>query len=139
MVGVNFAGDEKVISVSEEGNVILFNISLNETNLLTGLFGFKVSVTCMSVCPHASWLSAFGLKNGLVVVADLRSKSFFIFLGSCTLCINIYKINCRISIKAFHFSCDNCYKGKYLKSPSNINLKIELQNNKYNISYFREW
>lgn len=66
------------MSVSEEGHVIVFNVPLNTTRFLNGLFSFKVTVTCMSVCPHMNWLTAFGLKNGLVMVADLRSKLLLI-------------------------------------------------------------
>lgn len=74
MIGATFAGDERIISVSEDGTIVIWNLPLNETNNIKELLGPKVSVTCISTCPHASWLTAFGLKNGLVIVTDLRSK-----------------------------------------------------------------
>lgn len=76
VVGATFAGDERVISVSEEGIIVIWNINTNETNVLKDIFTFKATVTCLSTCPHATWLTAFGLKNGLVIIADLRSKYY---------------------------------------------------------------
>ncbi|KAJ8945096.1 hypothetical protein NQ318_005277 [Aromia moschata] len=72
--GATFAGDERIISVSEEGVIVVWNLGLNQTTILKDVFGFKVTVTCISTCPHANWLTAFGLKNGLVVVTDLRKQ-----------------------------------------------------------------
>uniref|UniRef100_A0A6P7G133 Gem-associated protein 5-like isoform X3 n=1 Tax=Diabrotica virgifera virgifera TaxID=50390 RepID=A0A6P7G133_DIAVI len=73
IVGITFAGDDRVISVSDDGNIVIWNIINNETKVLhKGLFGMKVSISCISTCPHANWLTAFGLKSGLVIVADLR-------------------------------------------------------------------
>ncbi|XP_072382059.1 uncharacterized protein [Diabrotica undecimpunctata] len=72
IAGITFAGDDRVISVSDDGNIVIWNILNNETKVLKEVFGMKVSITCISTCPHASWLTAFGLKSGLVMVADLR-------------------------------------------------------------------
>ncbi|CAG9772044.1 unnamed protein product [Ceutorhynchus assimilis] len=72
IVGASFAGDVRIVSVSETGSVILWYLSTDETNSINSLFGNKVTVTCMSICPHANWLAVFGLKSGLIVVTDLR-------------------------------------------------------------------
>ncbi|XP_066156134.1 gem-associated protein 5 isoform X2 [Euwallacea fornicatus] len=74
MVGANFAGDDRVISVVDKGTIIIWNISTNETGVLNSLFGVhKVTITCFSVCPHITWLAAFGMSKGLIVIADLRN------------------------------------------------------------------
>lgn len=75
VVGATFAGDDRVISVSKDGIIIIWNINQNQTNVLKDVFGSKVTISCISTCPHANFLTAFGLKNGLVVVTDLRSKN----------------------------------------------------------------
>lgn len=76
MVGALFAGDDRIICVTEAGLVTIWNIVLNEEmqlrNDLFTNFG-KVTVTCFSVCPHANWLAAFGMKSGLIFIVDLRS------------------------------------------------------------------
>ncbi|KAJ8926424.1 hypothetical protein NQ314_021212 [Rhamnusium bicolor] len=72
VVGAAFAGDDRVISASEDGGVVVWNIKSNQTVYLKYLFSFKVTITCISTCPHSTWLAAFGLKNGLVLVTDLR-------------------------------------------------------------------
>lgn len=73
MVGVTFAGDDRVISVSETGKIVIWNILLNSFDSLD-LFNGKDTVTCLSTCPHAAWLTAFGFKNGMVMICDLRRK-----------------------------------------------------------------
>ncbi|KAL1490629.1 hypothetical protein ABEB36_013290 [Hypothenemus hampei] len=73
VVGVAFAGDDRVVSTSENGTVIVWNILKNETVALNNLFsGRKVFVTALSVCPHATWMAAFGMKSGLITLVDLR-------------------------------------------------------------------
>ncbi|XP_066260385.1 gem-associated protein 5 isoform X2 [Euwallacea similis] len=73
MVGANFAGDDRVISVVEKGTIVIWNISTNETGVLNSVFGVhKVTITCFSVCPHITWLAAFGMSKGLIVIVDLR-------------------------------------------------------------------
>lgn len=79
VIGATFAGDDRVISVSEDGIIVVWNINQNQTNVLKEIFGSKVTITCISTCPHANWMTAFGLKNGLVVVTDLRSKNLCLF------------------------------------------------------------
>ncbi|XP_018568237.1 gem-associated protein 5 isoform X2 [Anoplophora glabripennis] len=74
VIGATFAGDDRVISASEDGIIIVWNITQNQTNVLKEVFGSKVTITCISTCPHAIWLTAFGLKNGLVIVTDLRKQ-----------------------------------------------------------------
>ncbi|KAJ8984371.1 hypothetical protein NQ317_003519 [Molorchus minor] len=74
VIGATFAGDERIISVSEDGIVVVWNVGPNQTNVLKDLFNFKVTITAISTCPHANWLTAFGLKNGLVVITDLRKQ-----------------------------------------------------------------
>lgn len=74
VLGAAFAGDDRIVCVTEEGAISIWNIVLNEeTHLRNDLFK-KVTVTSFSICPHASYLGAFGMKCGLVFVVDLRSK-----------------------------------------------------------------
>ncbi|CAH0561332.1 unnamed protein product [Brassicogethes aeneus] len=73
VVGANFGGEDRVISVSENGKIVVWNILLNEFQKLD-IFGSKDVITCISTCPHAGWLTAFGMKNGLVAVCDLRKN-----------------------------------------------------------------
>ncbi|KAG5877680.1 hypothetical protein JTB14_003835 [Gonioctena quinquepunctata] len=104
VIGATFAGDERVISVSEDGIIVVWSVSLNQTKLFKDLLGTKVNVTCISTCPHATWLTAFGLKNGLVVVADLRKNGKVLYrlrgheksvlsLSWCPVPINIFPKN----------------------------------------------
>ncbi|XP_074038837.1 gem-associated protein 5 isoform X2 [Leptinotarsa decemlineata] len=72
IIGATFSGDEKVISVSEDGVIVVWNLSVNVTTVLQDLLGVRSNVTCISSCPHASWLLAVGLKNGLVIIVDVR-------------------------------------------------------------------
>ena len=74
VIGAVFAGDDRVVSATSSGVVSVWNINTNESKFLKDLFKNKVTLTCLSSCPHAGWLLAFGLSNGGVVVADLRSK-----------------------------------------------------------------
>lgn len=79
VICAQFAGDDRVISVSENGEIVIWNLVQNETKSLTLLSEIKATVTCMSVCPHASWLAAFGLKTGLIVILDLRKNGQILF------------------------------------------------------------
>ncbi|EFA02425.1 gem-associated protein 5 [Tribolium castaneum] len=72
VIGAVFAGDDRVVSASSTGFVHVWNINTNESKPLVDLFKSKVTLTCLSSCPHAGWLMAFGLNNGVVIVADLR-------------------------------------------------------------------
>ncbi|XP_065159215.1 gem-associated protein 5 isoform X2 [Atheta coriaria] len=71
-VGVAFINDTKVVSVSEDGYVIVWKMTTNEFTPHKNLLGMKAHVTAISTCPHAGWLTAFGMRNGLVVVTDLK-------------------------------------------------------------------
>lgn len=73
MVGATFAGNEKIVSVTEGGFIVIWRHSTNEVKGINDLLGYKVHVSCISSCMHAPWITAFGLKTGLIVVADLRS------------------------------------------------------------------
>lgn len=74
IVGATFSGNDKVVSVSENGFIVVWRLGTNEITSIKDLLGTKVKVSCVSSCPHAPWLTAFGLKNGLVVLTDLKSK-----------------------------------------------------------------
>uniref|UniRef100_A0AAR5PFF8 Gem-associated protein 5 n=1 Tax=Dendroctonus ponderosae TaxID=77166 RepID=A0AAR5PFF8_DENPD len=86
VVGAAFAGDERVVVVFESGQAIVWNIAKEETTetiFLLNKVVRKSPITCFSVCPHASWLLALGMKNGLIVVVDIRGPgaSFFTLRG----------------------------------------------------------
>ncbi|CAH1174063.1 unnamed protein product [Phaedon cochleariae] len=106
VVGANFAGDDRIISVSEDGVIVVWNVGANKTIVLKDVFGFKATVTCLSTCPHAPWMTAFGLKNGLVLVTDLRRNGTLLHrlrghdkpvlsLSWCPAPINIFPTNPR--------------------------------------------
>lgn len=71
---------DRVISVSDKGYIIIWNLATNTQVALPDIFGQKVRIRCMSSCPHVPWLTAFGLYSGLVVIADLRSKCIQLYL-----------------------------------------------------------
>lgn len=81
IVTAGFAG-ERIISVTENGQIAVWRITVNTVQTLSNIFGNKVKVMCMALCPHVTYLSAFGLVSGLVVVADLRGKLFLKFFLS---------------------------------------------------------
>lgn len=82
VVGVTFAGNDRIVSVSADGEIVVWRFGPNELVVLKDLFGTKPKVTCLSACPHLNWLVAFGMNNGLVIVTDLRSK-FFVTQSNC--------------------------------------------------------
>lgn len=71
-----FAGNDRIVSVSEDGFVIIWRYASDELVTLNDLFAPKAKVCCVSSCPHAGYIIAFGLRNGLIVITDLRSKNF---------------------------------------------------------------
>ncbi|ERL91557.1 hypothetical protein D910_08887 [Dendroctonus ponderosae] len=84
VVGAAFAGDERVVVVFESGQAIVWNIAKEETTetiFLLNKVVRKSPITCFSVCPHASWLLALGMKNGLIVVVDIRVESEVAHVG----------------------------------------------------------
>lgn len=76
MVGLTFAGNDRIVSVSVDGMIVVWRFGPNELIVLKELLGVKPKVTCISACPHLNWLVAFGMHSGLVIVTDLRSKLF---------------------------------------------------------------
>lgn len=74
LTGVIFAGNERIISVSENGFIVIWKYNTQEISVIKDLLGNKVHVNCISSCLHAPWLTAFGLKNGLIILADIRSN-----------------------------------------------------------------
>lgn len=75
VIGVSFAGDNRVVSATSEGQVIIWNLVNNEHTTLDSIFKtFKGTLTSFSICPHEASRAAFGLRNGLVIIADLRGE-----------------------------------------------------------------
>lgn len=72
LIGGDFADPDKIIAVYERGLITIWRIGINEVTCIKDIFAPKDQVTCITVNPHISWMAAFGLKNGLVVVLDLR-------------------------------------------------------------------
>nr|CAI5852135.1 unnamed protein product [Callosobruchus analis] len=104
IVTAAFAGVERVVSVSDDGHVIVWNIKNNEMVHMKNLFNAKVTVTQMSVCPHYTKMAVFGLKNGVILVVDLRGSgkivhqvrahdSDVISLSWCPIPFNIFPKN----------------------------------------------
>ncbi|XP_076270678.1 gem nuclear organelle associated protein rigor mortis [Rhynchophorus ferrugineus] len=99
VVGASFAEDDVVVSVLENGDVIKWNILRNETHILKFLHGSKITV--FSICPHARWMVAFGLKNGQIFIGDLRKDGKILYkltghqrpvlsLSWCPVSVNIF-------------------------------------------------
>ncbi|XP_050309808.1 gem-associated protein 5-like [Anthonomus grandis grandis] len=78
VIGACFAGDDRIISAEDTGTIIVWNFIKHETNVIKSLFS-KITLTCLSVCPFATWLVAFGLKSGLVIVTDLRKTGKILY------------------------------------------------------------
>lgn len=74
MIGAVFAGEDRVVSAATNGSLVIWNFANNEVKLIKKLFKQKVVITCLSSCPHAAWLVAFGLNTGGVVIANVKSK-----------------------------------------------------------------
>lgn len=75
VIGVSFAGDNRIVSATSEGQVIIWNLVNNEHTILDSIFKtVKGTLTAFSICPHEASRAAFGLKNGLVIIVDLRGK-----------------------------------------------------------------
>ncbi|KAF2903378.1 hypothetical protein ILUMI_02814 [Ignelater luminosus] len=74
VAGATFAGYDKIVSVSEDGFIIIWKWVTNELKALKDLLGPKTKVTCLSACPHAPYMIAFGLKKGGIILADLRKS-----------------------------------------------------------------
>ncbi|KAI4463478.1 gem-associated protein 5 [Holotrichia oblita] len=51
----------------------------NEVNPLKNVFPFKVQITTLAVCPHSPWLVAFGVRQGLVIITDLRKNGKILY------------------------------------------------------------
>nr|CAH7740183.1 unnamed protein product [Callosobruchus chinensis] len=72
IVSAAFAGSHKVVSVSDDGHIIVWSFNNNEMLHMTNMFNAKVTLTSMSICPHYPRLVAFGMKSGLIVVLNLE-------------------------------------------------------------------
>lgn len=70
----DYAGVDKVIAAFEKGIIAVWRYNAKEVLYLREIFAPKEVVTCMQICPHVSYLAAFGLKTGYVTVVDLRSE-----------------------------------------------------------------
>lgn len=63
-----------MISIAENGFIVVWQLALDSRRCLGNIFGMKVKVMCMAMCPHTAYLAAFGLASGSIIIADLRSK-----------------------------------------------------------------
>nr|CAH7765479.1 unnamed protein product [Callosobruchus chinensis] len=70
-VAAVFAGSHRVVSVSDDGHIIVWSFNNNEMVHITNMFSAKVTVTSMSICPHYPRLAAFGMKSELILVVSL--------------------------------------------------------------------
>ncbi|KAJ8913469.1 hypothetical protein NQ315_013849 [Exocentrus adspersus] len=147
IIGATFAGDDRVISVSEGGIIVVWNVTLNQINTLKDIFGLKVTITCISTCPHATWLTAFGLKNGLVVVTDLRKQGKVLYklrghdksvlsLSWCPAPVNIFPIDPQNSVGAKsnpdHLTENSSSVDK--SETCNDSLSLNIQNDNRNVT-----
>ncbi|CAH1998184.1 unnamed protein product [Acanthoscelides obtectus] len=79
VIAAEFCGSDKILSVSNDGHVVLWNYIRNEMSHLSNIFGsVKVTVTGCSICPHNPNVAAFGLKTGLILIVDLKGKGSII-------------------------------------------------------------
>nr|CAH7720074.1 unnamed protein product [Callosobruchus chinensis] len=72
IVSAAFAGSHKVVSVSDDGHIIVWSFNNNEKLHMTNIFNPNMTPTSMSICPHDPSLAAFGMKSGLIVVVNLE-------------------------------------------------------------------
>nr|XP_022912790.1 gem-associated protein 5 [Onthophagus taurus] len=79
LIGSVFLGIDKIVSISENGFISLWRFKSGETITFKNIFGFKSRITTLTACPHLSWMMAFGLSCGLVVIADLRKTGRVIY------------------------------------------------------------
>ncbi|KAF5277597.1 hypothetical protein FQA39_LY06090 [Lamprigera yunnana] len=79
VAGVAFAGEDKVVSCSEGGLIIIWKISTNDLSSLNMLANLNLKVSTISVCPHASWLMAVGFKRGFVAIVDLKKSGRMLY------------------------------------------------------------
>ncbi|KAK9876684.1 hypothetical protein WA026_014063 [Henosepilachna vigintioctopunctata] len=79
IVGAKFQSENKVLSVSENGVIYIWHPLTKECTKLSFVFPMKVTVKCFSPCPHASYITAFGLKSGLIVVANIKKSGSILF------------------------------------------------------------
>lgn len=90
LIGACFAGNDKIVSVSENGFITIWRTLTNEITPLKNVFPFKVQITTLATCPHSPWLVAFGVRQGLVIITDLRSKFIIIDLLSSYLIVSVF-------------------------------------------------
>ncbi|XP_044748302.1 gem-associated protein 5 [Coccinella septempunctata] len=74
LVGARFLTEDRILSVTESGAIALCHIPQLKFSHLPNVLQSKVNVACFAPCPHSSSLVALGLKNGLIVVVDLRKN-----------------------------------------------------------------
>ncbi|KAK4887150.1 hypothetical protein RN001_003421 [Aquatica leii] len=79
IVGAEFAGEDRVISVSEKGFIIIWKLSTSSLSSINTIKDANVKVSTISICPHASWLIAVGTKRGGILIADLKKSGRVVF------------------------------------------------------------
>ncbi|RZC35001.1 gem-associated protein 5, partial [Asbolus verrucosus] len=126
VVGAVFAGDDRVVSAAANGVIIIWNIIANESKVLKDLFNSKVTLTCLSSCPHAAWLLAFGLNNGCVIVADLRRNGQILYKlrGHYQAVVSLSW--CPAPVNVFPRYTQNTVKNKSEETAENKNVEPKL-------------
>ncbi|KAK5643800.1 hypothetical protein RI129_007645 [Pyrocoelia pectoralis] len=79
LIGAVFAGEDKVVSVSERGFMIIWTLSTNNLTPINTLNASSVRVSTISSCPHAPWLISLGLKKGGIIIMDLKKMGKVLF------------------------------------------------------------
>uniref|UniRef100_A0A1Y1ML03 Uncharacterized protein n=1 Tax=Photinus pyralis TaxID=7054 RepID=A0A1Y1ML03_PHOPY len=79
LIGAVFCGEDKVVSVSEHGIIIVWKLSTNSLTPIHTMKGMYVKVSTLSSCPHAPWIVAFGLKKGGIIVMDMKKMGKVLF------------------------------------------------------------
>ncbi|XP_045479376.1 uncharacterized protein LOC123684241 isoform X2 [Harmonia axyridis] len=74
LVAAMFLSEERMLSVTEAGILVICNIHQLKFTHINHLFSYKLSITCMAPCPHSSNIVALGAKTGLIIVIDLKKN-----------------------------------------------------------------
>lgn len=77
LIGARFLSEDSMLGVTASGTILTCYLPQLKFASLSNVFNGKVIVTCFAPCPHSPHITALGLKNGLIVIMDIRSELIF--------------------------------------------------------------
>ncbi|XP_014224156.1 gem-associated protein 5 [Trichogramma pretiosum] len=74
VVAVDWSKNNKdlIAYVSESRFLVIWNVKCDTSQVIN--LGFKVKPTCLSCCPHDSFIVSIGITSGLVYIVDIRGS-----------------------------------------------------------------